>query len=268
MRIMSTTIPAAEAAQGLARQLARATAMPFRPQDAELLVGAETFRFGPDASRVAWSIGEGPLILLVHGWGGRGTQMAGLARSLASAGHRCVFFDAGGHGDSRPEPVGFDTFVRDADHLTRHLAAPVFAWICHSAGGLGMMAARALHGVSAQRYVCISAPRFPYVPLETLRANTGAPDEVLNEVKPILAAQFQASWADLEAGHAYRPELGKPLLLAYDRDDERVRHADADAIAADWPGAQVLKTSGYGHNRILQSPEVWDAVHGFLRQPA
>lgn len=241
--------------------------MPLRAKDAELLVGARTFRFGPEDSRVAWLIGEGPLIVLVHGWGGRGVQMAGLARFLAAEGYRCVFFDAGGHGDSRTEYTGYSTFIADSRDLAHALNEPAFAWIGHSAGALGMMHARALHGIGADRYVCICAPRFPYVALETLKKHRGAGDEVLEHVKPILAAQFQTGWLALEEGEAFAPEKDKPLLLAYDRDDELVRHADADFVAARWPGAKVVKTDGYGHNRILRAPEVWAAVREFLRSP-
>jgi pimeloyl-ACP methyl ester carboxylesterase len=258
----------ADAALDLAALLSRSKPMPLRPQDAELLEGAEEFRFGPDDSRLAWSVGAGPPVLFVHGWGGRGVQMAGLARAVASDGHRCIFFDAGGHGGSRREPIGFNTFIRDTSDLTATLGEDVHAWIGHSAGGLGMMAARRLLGLEARRYVCISAPRFPYVPLETLKNSTGAADEVLEQVKPILAAQFETTWEALVRGEAYIPDPGRPLFLAYDEDDERVRHGDADAIAHGWPGAEILKTRSYGHNRILQAPEVWTGVRTFLREPA
>lgn len=255
----------ADLAIELARQLAHSAApLPLRPQDSALLAGATSFRFGPEDSRVGWSLGRGPMVLLTHGWGGRGTQMAGLARSLVAQGFRCAFFDAGGHGDSRSEPVGFDTFIRDVDALTRYFGGAVFAWIGHSAGGLSMMAARALKAVRAEHYVCIAAPLFPYVPLETIRATLGASQDVLDQLKPILAAQFESQWPLLEAGAAYLAQAGSDLLLAYDRDDERVRASDADEIAAGWPGTQIVKTSRYGHNRIVQAPEVWAAIHAFL----
>lgn len=259
--------PAEDIAAELAHQLGRSKKMPLRPQDTVLLEGADCFHFGPDESRIAWSVGQGPLVLLVHGWGGRGTQMGGLAHALANIGFRCVFFDAGGHGDSRQELVGFDTFIADTDALSRHLGQPIFAWIGHSAGGLGMMAARALLGLAADRYVCISTPLYPYVPLETIRKNTGFGDDVLDHLKPLLAAQFKAPWDALESGLAYEVEGGGKLLLACDRDDERVRHQDADTIASAWPGARVMKTDGYGHNRILQAPEVWREVQLFLKEP-
>lgn len=256
---------AASIAGRLAVELGRSKPMPLRPQDAANLENTVQFTFGPDESRRAWSVGSGRLVLLVHGWGGRGVQMAALAHAIAVDGFRCVFFDAGGHGESRQERVGFHTFVNDTFALAEKLEEPVFACVGHSAGALGMMAARGLNGLAADRYICIAAPLFPYIPLETIKKNTGVGDDILEHLKPILAAQFQTDWADLESGSSYQPTKSERLLLAFDRDDERVRHADADKIAAGWPGAEVLKTKGYGHNRILQSAEVQQAIRAFLQ---
>lgn len=257
-------MPRPEAAKHLLQVLSSSAPMPLRPHDAVLVEDAQAFRFGPGDSRCAWSVGQGPLVLMVHGWGGRGVQMAPLANTLAAAGYRCVFFDAGGHGDSRREPIGFDTFIEDAAALTLHVGEAVHAWIGHSAGGLGMMASRALKGVQADRYVCIAAPRFPYVPLETLKARFGASDAILDLVKPSLAAQFESDWESLAAGAAYHTLGGSKLLLAYDFDDERVHHTDADRIAEGWPRAEILKTKMLGHNRILKSTEVAARTLAFL----
>jgi len=254
----------ADVARSLMEKISRSTQLPLRPQDAQLLTEAHMFQFGPDHGRRAWMVGQGPVVLLVHGWGGRGVQMAPLAHALAATGFRCIFFDAGGHGDSRPEAVGFHTFINDAAVLTEHVGQRVFAWIGHSAGGLGMMASRALRGVRAERYLCIAAPRFPYVPLETIKRTYDVSDEVLDLVKGLLAAQFESDWRGLEAGSAYRCDGASKLMLAYDIDDERVRHMDADRIAEGWPGARIIKTRNCGHNKILQSAQVRDVAVSFL----
>jgi pimeloyl-ACP methyl ester carboxylesterase len=279
-------LPPAEFAKFLMQKLSSGQPMPLRPQDAALLEGAQAFRFGPDDSRCAWSLGEGPLVLMIHGWGGRGVQMAPLARTLALAGFRCVFFDAGGHGDSRREPIGFDLFINDAGALTKHVAEPVFAWIGHSAGGLGMMAARATRGLEAERYVCIAAPLFPYVPIATIKQKFAPSEEVIELVKGALAAQFETSWPALEAGRVFEPGFARSsgtrdgdernghardarkLLVAFDVDDERVRHADAERIAEIWPGARIVKTEKFGHNKLLQSPEVLTQTLAFLKEGA
>jgi hypothetical protein len=150
--------------------------------------------------------------------------------------------------------------------LTQHVGEAVFAWIGHSAGGLGMMASRALRGVRAERYLCIAAPRFPYVPLESIKRTYDVSDEVIDRVKDLLAPQFESDWPALEAGSSYRFDGVSKLMLAYDMNDERVRHMDADRIAAGWPGARIVKTRNCGHNKILQSTQVRDAAISFLSE--
>jgi len=255
--------PALDLAGMLATGLGTSTPMAARPQDEALLAGFETFRFGPASSRVGWSIGAGPLVLLVHGYSGRGVQMAPLAQTIAERGIRAVFFDAGGHGLSREEKIGFFTFIEDTRDVADHLGGELHAMVGHSAGGLAMMRARDVHGVRAKKYAVIAAPFYPYVPLETMRKH-GATVEALGHIKAILADQFRTNWSALAAGAAYRPEPGKPLLAIYDRDDERVRHADADRIVAEWPGAVAVKTDGYGHNKILRAPETLAAIGDFV----
>lgn len=250
-----------EVAAMLGEALGQSSVMPLRPKDESLLAQAETFGFG--AGRIGWSVGSGPVVLLVHGYSGRGVQMAALAFEIARQGFRAIFFDAGGHGASRVEKIGFFTFINDTRDIVDHLNEPIFAMIGHSAGGLAMMRARDLYGVAAERYTLISAPFYPYVPLEGM-LKRGAPTAALPYVKAILADQFRTSWSSLARGVAYVSEKSKPLLAIYDTDDERVRHTDADRLGAIWPGARIVKTKGYGHNRILQADEALQAVVAFL----
>ncbi|WP_158965203.1 alpha/beta hydrolase [Chachezhania sediminis] len=263
MELNRRTSPALELAGVLASHMGKAEVMPLRPQDAALFDGTEPFRFGPGDSRPAWSVGEGPLVVLVHGYGGRGSQMAPLAHRLAENGFRAVFFDAGGHGDAAPEQIGFSTFMSDTRDICAVLDRPVHGLIGHSAGGLGMMRSRALYGVTARRYGVIAAPFFPYPPLNTMRAN-GVTEEALEHVKFSLSLQFQTRWSDIAGGISFAPEDGADMLAIYDADDDRVQQSDGDAIAARWPGATVVKTAGLGHNRILKAEETLAAVTDFL----
>src|SRR5947208_2190272 len=50
--------------------------------------------------------GSGPLVYLVHGWGGRGSQLASFVEPLRADGYRVVMFDGPAHGDSEPGPAG------------------------------------------------------------------------------------------------------------------------------------------------------------------
>jgi len=221
------------------------------------------FRFGPDESRFGWSLGTGPLVVFVHGYSGRGAQMAVLASHIAEAGFQAVIFDAGGHGSSRAEPIGFNTFIHATRDIVAHLDGPVHALIGHSAGGLGMMRARGLYGVTAEKYVVISSPFFPYPPLENMRKK-GASEEAIDHLKPVIAAQFQTDWSTLANGLCYAPESEKPLLAIFDRADEMVWHTDAEPLQSIWPNTSIVMTDGYGHNRILKADETLAAISDFL----
>ena len=59
------------------------------------LEGAVPFE-GRTLATYTW--GEGPAVLLAHGWGSRASHMALIARGLARNGFRAVAFDAPAHG--------------------------------------------------------------------------------------------------------------------------------------------------------------------------
>ena len=50
--------------------------------------------------RAVWDWGEGPTVLLVHGWNGAAAQLAGYVQPLVDAGYHVVAFDQPGHGHS------------------------------------------------------------------------------------------------------------------------------------------------------------------------
>src|SRR5262249_6361441 len=61
----------------------------------ELLARGERLDVVVGGARLAaWTFGEGPTVLLVHGWNGRGSQLGAFVEPLVSAGYRAVLFDA------------------------------------------------------------------------------------------------------------------------------------------------------------------------------
>jgi len=90
-------------APGLAGRMARDLWFTVPPKLAAtpLPPGAEAFSVTVHGARVRGHVfGEGPAVYLVHGWGGRGSQLAAFVEPLVASGHRVVLFDAPSHGDS------------------------------------------------------------------------------------------------------------------------------------------------------------------------
>jgi len=55
------------------------------------------------------------------------------------------------------------------------------------------------------------------------------------------------------------------VLVIHDREDRETSWQDGADVAASWPGATLITTTGLGHNRILRDPSVIDAIADFVQ---
>ena len=257
-------LPCQQAA-ALVRWLASRTQRPpHTPAQSAALAQAQRLHYGRGGRQSAFAWGRGPLVVLAHGWNGHAAQMAPLAWALSTRGYRCVAYDATGHGASPGRHTRWSHLIDDGAALIQSLGDPdIHALIGHSAGGLALMAARALHGIGARHLVCICAPAWPHPPIRTIRQRLNPPERVIDAYRAVLARQFRTSWDRLEAGHAYAG-AGRELLLVYDRADRFVDHGDGDLVLGWCPGATLIKTASHGHTRILAAPELADLVAGSI----
>ncbi len=251
-------------ADSITRSLAAMTQRPpISSFEREAMAQANRMSYGE--SNVAWVWGNGPLVMFVHGWSGRAAQMAPLALHVANLGFRSVAIDVTGHGDSPKRHTRWDYFLRDIAALSQSLQEEVYAYVGHSAGALSMMAARALKGIHARRYACICAPSFPFPPIDVIRKKLNPKEAVLEHYRKYIAEQFETNWEELQAGRSYA-DAGADLLLFYDETDRFVDHSEGDRIQALCPGARLVKTSAYSHQKILAAPELAQAVGEFLKK--
>jgi uncharacterized protein (TIGR00369 family) len=110
---------------------------------------------GATRTLAAWRWGEGPTVLLVHGWEGRGSQLGAFVEPLVDAGMSVVTFDAPGHGDS----PGRQLYLTDAADAVGAVAArvgPLHGFVAHSFGAPAVLLAYHRHGVDAARNVFVA----------------------------------------------------------------------------------------------------------------
>jgi pimeloyl-ACP methyl ester carboxylesterase len=234
------------------------------PVEQAALVSASPLRYGAGDRNLAWSWGQGPLVVLVHGWGGRAAQMSPLAAHLASIGYRAVAPDITGHGESRTRYTTWPHFFNDLAALEHALGERVHAYVGHSIGGLAMMAARHITGTRAACYVCVCAPSHPQRRIETLQRRLDPSPQALARYKGFIASQFQApSWEALEAGSAYAG-CGPETMLVHDLHDRFMSHEEGDKVLAAHPRVVLKKIQADGHNRILSNPGFLALVGDFV----
>jgi pimeloyl-ACP methyl ester carboxylesterase len=255
-------------ALSIARNLAtRTERAPVTPAEQAAMLGATKIYYGANNRNVAWAWGEGPLVIFVHGWGGRASQMALLASYVSKLGFRSVALDVTGHGSSSESHTRWEYFLRDIAALSQSLETTVHAYVGHSAGGLTMMAARRLKGIGAKRYVCICAPSHPHPPIKAIQKKLNPRQGVLELYKQHIAGQFESTWERLQTGCSFA-DTGSDLLLIYDETDRYIDHAEGDRIQRLCPGSELVKYRGYGHVKILAAPEMIQTVGRFLEPVA
>jgi pimeloyl-ACP methyl ester carboxylesterase len=213
------------------------------------------------AGMQAWSWGEGPTVLLVHGWNGRATQLGGFVTPLVDRGFRVVAFDAFGHGDSPgtslslPEFAGFIRQV--ADQL-----GEVYGVIAHSMGGASTTLALS-EGLQIERAVFISPPADPRVFLAMFSDALGISDELQARLRQRVERRIGMPMNGMRAD-VLAASMQLPLQIIHDRSDKEVPVHFGQRIADAWPDAELIITEGLGHQRILRDERVISFAVSFM----
>lgn len=243
----------------IAAQLFRRTSRKApRPGERDVLQSATSMTL---AGMQAWSWGEGPTILLVHGWNGRATQLGGFVSPLVGRGYRVVAFDAIGHGESPGNLLSLPELAALIADVANELGQ-IYGVVAHSLGGAATTLALS-QGLRMQRAVFISPPSDPREFLRIFSAAIGISDEVRTRVKERVERRLGMAMEDMQAT-VHAPTMQVPLLVIHDRDDKEVPVRVGQSVAHAWPGAELTITQGLGHQRILRDEAVKNVAVSFI----
>jgi len=208
-----------------------------------------------------WLWGAGPSVLLVHGWGGRGTQLGAFVEPLVARGFSVVTFDAPGHGASGSGPVTLPQLV-EATRAAAATRGPLAGVIAHSLGAT--VVARALYeGLDAGAAVFVAPAADLVAPATRFTATLGFSREVGEAMQARVESRAGRPFSAFDVT-VLAPALSQPLLIVHDRGDAEVSWQHGRSIAHAWRDAALLMTDGLGHRRILRDPDVIAAAVAFL----
>ena len=229
-----------------------------RPGEREVLDGATALTI---AGMSAWAWGEGPTVLLVHGWNGRASQLGAFVAPLLDRGYRVVAFDAFGHGESPGSSMSIPelaTCIREvADEL-----GELYGVIAHSMGGASTTLALS-EGLRIERAVFVSPPADPRAFLQIFGDALGITETVHAKLKKRVERRVGRSIESMRAD-LIAPSMQAPLLVIHDRDDKEVPVHAGQSIASAWPDASLIVTEGLGHQRILRAESVTNVAVSFI----
>jgi pimeloyl-ACP methyl ester carboxylesterase len=233
-----------------------------RPAEEAFIATGHAFTLPVNGSLLqAWEWGDGPLVVLAHGWGSRAGRWATLAPALVKRGLRVVTYDAPAHGRSPGRIASLPEFA-DALLGAISVLGPAHGVVGHSLGGAAIAVALG-RGLPAGRAVLIAAPANPESFADRFAEVLAIPDVVRQSMQANLERRLGIVWRDLHIP-TIASRLSTPALIVQDADDPDVSVADAETIAARWSGAELMVTSGLGHRAIIRDPAVVEGAAEFM----
>jgi hypothetical protein len=210
-----------------------------------------------------YTFGQGPSVLLLHGWCSNGARWAPYVRELTEAGFQAIVMDAPSHGQSPGRFLSVPDYIRCAGQLIR--SRPHWhAILAHSIGSLaGVISASEQAGeVQIGRFVLMST----FSNCDTLMSKfarcLGVSETVLSDTRewiPNYTGKPLSYFCLIE----HLQQLGGPnTLLVADQKDIVVPPQETTAILSALPHVQSMITHGLGHN--LRCTTVQRQVLNFL----
>ncbi len=230
-------------------------------RELEALGTAEPFdvRLGAGHLR-CWRFGEGPPVLLIHGWGGRGGQMISLVPALRAGGRAAVVFDGPAHGASSGRLASVPHFSEAVAAVAAHVGARQA--MGHSMGAAGLALAM-IRGLPMDAAVFLAPPRSPAAWVVKFGEALALRAPLREALNARLRRTLGISPEELDLP-TMSGDMRAPLLVVHDRGDPEVPWSDGAAIAAAWPGARLVTTEGLGHVRILRDDAVAAQAAAFV----
>lgn len=212
----------------------------------------------------AAELGEGPLVLLLHGFPQFWWAMRHQMEALAHAGYRAVAPDLRGYGESDKPPRGYDAFTlaSDVGGMIRALGARDAVIVGHDWGGFAAWSTAVLHPEPVRGLVTLSAPhprRFRNTLVTEPRGQLRASAHLLGFQRPwvperqlvsddaaaigrMLHSWSAPGWPDAESEHRYREHMLLP----------HVAHSALEYYR--WVLRSQLRPDGQRFMRLLGQP--------------
>lgn len=213
--------------------------------------------------------GDGPLVVMMHGWSGSGSQFRKLIPGLVKAGYKVAAFDAPAHGSNpgkKSHLLEFcDTLIAIQDQL-----GSVDTIMAHSFGGMAAIVA-SQRGFDAEQMI-LFGPHLDahemhqtYSDLLGLNPKLSMRFRELIEKRMVEILKVDDVWTFLTPENLLTPVKSQGLLI-YDLDDEEISQSQFEAVQQYWQTCETIQTQGLGHHRILKDRKVIETVLAFMKK--
>lgn len=240
--------------------------LPVQTEEARILARASEHTVPTAAGDVrAYTWGEGPRVVLVHGYGGRAAQLTPYVEPLRARGFGVVAYDAPGHGASEGSSIALPEVALALHGVVAHFGG-AHAVIAHSVGGAATCLA--VHqGLPVTRIALVAPPADLSLWFERFATGLRVPEALLSGVRRQVERRLHAPLSTFNA-EAMGAGIHVPMLVIHDDRDREVPFAHGERVAKSVPMGSLVKTTGLGHRRILAHADVVSQVVSFVIEGA
>lgn len=209
-----------------------------------------------------WCWGDGPVILFLHGWEGRGTQVSAFIDPLIQKGFKVIGFDAPAHGDTPGKMTNAIEFAKATQDIIAKYG-PLHGVITHSFGAMVFCFAYQAE-MPLEKAVFICPPATIQTPIDHFKSVLQLPDAVEHVFIDKLKQDFGNDIFDKLSVLNNVKKLRCDLLVIHDEDDNVVPLEDSRQIASLFDSAQIYQTKSLGHRRVLRDEAVVRRIQEFF----
>lgn len=210
-----------------------------------------------------YKAGEGPAVMLLHGWGDSAAAMGAFISPFVTAGHQVIAFDFPAHGASGGRRTNFYATADVLEAVIDANGGAIYGLVAHSGGGHVAMVA--MNRGIRPRVAALLAPSVDIRhSLDRFVELYGLNDNARQAIVAYIERRFgKAVWDELFGPSLVRG-IDIPTLLVHDRFDEQVPFSDAELLRDAWPAARLHAIENVGHARMVRDPAVVRTVVDFV----
>ena len=238
------------------------------PVERKYLENAKRFEIPVHGKAVkCWEWGNGPSILLAHGWNGRGIQLHHFIEPLIQRGYSAIAYDAPGHGESRGRTSSYFEFT---DTIRTLLNSPngheIRGVIAHSLGGSAVVNSIEKENLPLKAVLIAPALRLKEV-LYGFFDYVGVPKVLYKNLIKAYEDQFGYDMHRDNPSNLLR-EIDSKILIVHDKNDPTIPYGHSEEISERFANIELHTTELLGHKKVLADSSVVNRAMDYLGEPA
>ena len=210
-----------------------------------------------------WKWGNGPGILFVHGWNGRGVNFAYFFKPLINAGYSVITYDAPAHGESE----GHVTNYFELSDTVRSFLDPSHDFNIQGIIAYSIGASAVINCISKEKPSIDAVLIAPALKLKEILFNSfnhhGVPEIVYQN---LVAGMEEYYGYDVHQDNPYvlAKTISTKMLIVHDKDDRTIPYTDSKTLSDKTDNIYLHTTVGLGHKRILRDKAVVDVITAYI----